>query len=277
MNSNDPQLLVSTDWLAAHLSAPGPAHPRRQLAHAGRRARRPRPSSRQRIFPARASSTSTRSPTAVDLPHMAPTLGQFVSEAGAWPRRRAPRRRLRYLGLFSAARVWWTVRLFGKPTSRAGRRPAEWRADGRPIEDPARRSRPPLHRRPPRRAGARRHQVAATAKLATPRSSMPAAGPLPGRGPRAAAGPAVRPYAGREERPVWTAGRGRPDEVADELAPALRRRRRPRAADVTTCGSGVTARSSPWPWRAWAGTMSRSTMAPGPNGAPTRISRSRRG
>ena len=75
---------------------PGPAHPRRQLAHAGRRTATPAPSSRPPTSPAPASSTSTRSPTPVRPAAHGAAGGEVRRpDAGDGHRRRPPRRRLR--------------------------------------------------------------------------------------------------------------------------------------------------------------------------------------
>jgi thiosulfate/3-mercaptopyruvate sulfurtransferase len=168
MTASDPQLLVSTDWLADHLSAPDlrildaswylPADNRDpraefEVAH---------------IPGARFFDIDEISDTQSDLPHMAPPVEKFVT-------------RMRALGIgdghrvvvydsagvFSAPRVWWLFRLFGKQDVAVldGGLP-KWRAEGRPIEDgvPILRDR---HFTARRDAGLVRDvtQVAASAKL----------------------------------------------------------------------------------------------------------------
>ncbi len=166
--TSDPQLLVSTDWLAAHLSAPDlrildaswhmPADNRNARAEfeAGH------------IPGARFFDIDEIADTQSSLPHMAPPVEKFVA-------------RMRALGvgdghrvvvydssgIFSAPRVWWTFRLFGKTDVAVldGGLP-KWRAEGRPIEDgvPILRDR---HFTARRNAGLVRDvtQVAASAKL----------------------------------------------------------------------------------------------------------------
>ena len=106
-------------------------------------------------------------------------------------------------GLFSAARVWWLFRLFGKEDVAVldGGLP-KWRAEGRPVEDGA-----PLlrdrHFTARRNAGLVRDvtQVAATVKLGDAQIvDARSRRALPRRGARAAPGPALRPHPGREER-----------------------------------------------------------------------------
>lgn len=111
---DDPMTLVSTGWLAAHLSDPGlrildaswylPAQnrdPKAEYAAA-------------HIPGARFFDIDEIADLSIPLPHMAPPVEKFIS-------------RLRGLGvgdgqqvvvydgagLFSAARVWWTFRLMG--------------------------------------------------------------------------------------------------------------------------------------------------------------------
>jgi thiosulfate/3-mercaptopyruvate sulfurtransferase len=168
MTASDPQLLVSTDWLAAHLGAPDlrildaswymPAEnrdPRAEFEAA-------------HIPGARFFDIDEISDTQSHLPHMAPPVEKFVT-------------RMRGLGIgdghrvvvydgagmFSAPRVWWLFRLFGKRSVAVldGGLP-KWRAEGRPVEDgvPILRDRHFTARRDP---GLVRDvtQVAASAKL----------------------------------------------------------------------------------------------------------------
>jgi thiosulfate/3-mercaptopyruvate sulfurtransferase len=166
--TSDPQLLVSTDWLAAHLSAPDlrildaswhmPADNRNARAEF----------EAAHIPGARFFDIDEIADTQSSLPHMAPPVEKFVA-------------RMRALGvgdghrvvvydssgIFSAPRVWWTFRLFGKTDVAVldGGLP-KWRSEGRPIEDgvPILRDR---HFTARRNAGLVRDvtQVAASAKL----------------------------------------------------------------------------------------------------------------
>ena len=168
MPSDDPQLLVSTDWLAARLTAPDLriVDASWHLPGAGRDARAdyaPRPIPGARFFDIDAISDDRSS-----LPHMAPPPEVFAA-------------RMRAMGIgdghqvvvydangiSSAPRAWWMFRLFGKTDVAVldGGLP-KWRAEGRPLEDT-----PPLMR--DRHFTARRDaslvrdvtQVAAAAKL----------------------------------------------------------------------------------------------------------------
>ena len=168
MASGDPQLLVSTDWLAAHLGAPDLRilDASWYLPTENRNARAEFEAAH--IPGARFFDIDEISDTQSDLPHMAPPVEKFVT-------------RMRALGIgdghrvvvydgsgiFSAPRVLWLFRLFGKEDVAVldGGLP-KWRAEGRPVEDgvPILRDR---HFTARRNAGLVRDvtQVAASAKL----------------------------------------------------------------------------------------------------------------
>ena len=135
--ADDPRTLVSTEWLAAHLSDPdlrvldGSWY----LPEAGRDARAEYEAAH--VPGARFFDIDDIADTRSDLPHMAPPPEKFMS-------------RLRAMGvgdghqvvvydgagLFSAARVWWLFKLMGKPDIAVldGGFP-KWQAEGRPVED----------------------------------------------------------------------------------------------------------------------------------------------
>jgi len=135
--ADDPRTLVSTEWLAAHLSDPdlrvldGSWY----MPEAGRDARAEYEAAH--IPGARFFDIDDIADTRSDLPHMAPPPEKFMS-------------RLRAMGvgdghqvvvydgagLFSAARVWWLFKLMGKPDIAVldGGFP-KWQAEGRPVED----------------------------------------------------------------------------------------------------------------------------------------------
>src|SRR3954447_23749881 len=72
----------------------------------------------------------------VPLPHMIPSAEQFAAAVGALGIGTTDTIVVYDgIGLFSAARVWWTFRLFGAPNVfiLEGGLP-KWRAEGRPLE-----------------------------------------------------------------------------------------------------------------------------------------------
>jgi len=134
----DPQLLVTTEWLETHLNAPDlriidasmvmPDDPRD--CHAEYEA--------CHIPGARFFDINDIADTRSDLPHMVPPVEKFIS-------------RMRAMGigdghrvvvyetsdsLFSAARAWWMFKLFGKVDVAIldGGLP-KWLKEGRPVED----------------------------------------------------------------------------------------------------------------------------------------------
>ena len=137
MTASDPQLLVSTDWLAAHLSAPD-----LRILDAGwhmpAAGRDPRAEFEAAHIPgARFFDIDDVSDERSSLPHMAPPVEKFVTRMrglGIGDGHRV----VIYdsVGVFSAPRVWWLFRLFGKRDVAVldGGLP-KWRAEGRPVED----------------------------------------------------------------------------------------------------------------------------------------------
>jgi thiosulfate/3-mercaptopyruvate sulfurtransferase len=135
--ADDPKTLVSTDWLARHLSNPDLRllDASWYLPDAGRDARAEYQAAH--IPGARFFDIDEISDLRSALPHMAPPPEKFIS-------------RMRAMGvgdghqvvvydgagLFSAARVWWLFRLMGKTDIAVldGGFP-KWRAEGREIED----------------------------------------------------------------------------------------------------------------------------------------------
>lgn len=137
MPTSDPQLLVTTDWLEKHLGAPDvrvldaswylPSENRDgraeyEAAH---------------IPGARYFDIDEISDAKSDLPHMAPPVEKFVSRMRAMGIGDG-HKVIVYdgAGLFSAARVWWLFRHFGKRDVAVldGGFP-KWRAEGRPVEE----------------------------------------------------------------------------------------------------------------------------------------------
>ncbi len=129
-------LLVSTDWLAAHLGdpdvvvcdcsfyLPNDARSAAALFAAGR------------IPGARFFDIDAIKDTASDLPHMLPAPEVFAAEAGALGISNTTTVVFYdQLGLFSAARGWWMMRVFGHDRALVldGGLP-KWKAEGRPLE-----------------------------------------------------------------------------------------------------------------------------------------------
>ena len=139
MTTSDPQLLVSTDWLAAHLGAPDVRvlDASWYLPDAGRDAAAEYRAAH--IPGARFFDIEDISDDQSDLPHMAPPVEKFISRVRAMGIGDG-HRVVVYdgAGLFSAARVWWLFRLFGKEDVAVldGGLP-KWIAEGRPVEDMA--------------------------------------------------------------------------------------------------------------------------------------------
>lgn len=135
--TDDPTTLVSTEWLGRHLSDPDLRllDASWYLADAGRDGRAEYEASH--IPGARFFDIDEISDQRSELPHMVPPAEKFVS-------------RMRAMGvgdghqvvvydgagMFSAARVWWLFKLFGKTDVAVldGGFP-KWRAEGRPVED----------------------------------------------------------------------------------------------------------------------------------------------
>ncbi|MSU91954.1 3-mercaptopyruvate sulfurtransferase [Rhodobacteraceae bacterium 2CG4] len=136
MPDSDPQLLVSTEWLDRHLGAPDlrvldaswylPAEGRDGRAEYAR----------QHIPGARYFDIDEISDARSQLPHMAPPVEKFISRMRAMGIGDG-HKVVVYdgTGLFSAARVWWLFRLFGKTDVAVldGGLP-KWLAEGRAVE-----------------------------------------------------------------------------------------------------------------------------------------------
>ncbi len=168
MPTDDPQLLVSTDWLAAHLDAPDLRilDASWHLPDAGRDARAEYAAGH--IPGARFFDIDEISDSQSNLPHMAPPVEKFVARMRAMGIGDGHRIVVYDAsGIFSAPRVWWLFRLFGKKDVAVldGGLP-KWISEGRPVEDmaPILRDR---HFTARREAGLVRDvtQVAASAKL----------------------------------------------------------------------------------------------------------------
>ncbi|MGY6632392.1 MAG: 3-mercaptopyruvate sulfurtransferase [Alkalilacustris sp.] len=166
--TDDPQTLVSTAWLGAHLDDPDLRiiDASYYLPDMGRDARAEYMA--QHIPGARFFDIDEISDSRSELPHMAPPPEKFISRMRAMGIGDG-HQVVVYdgMGLFSAARVWWTFRLMGKSDVAVldGGLP-KWLSEGRPVEDmpPVLRDR---HITVSRQSGLVRDvtQVAAAAKL----------------------------------------------------------------------------------------------------------------
>jgi thiosulfate/3-mercaptopyruvate sulfurtransferase len=137
MASGDPELLVSTEWLHAHLNAPDLRilDASWHMPAEGRDARAEFAAAH--IPGARFFDIDEIADTQSNLPHMAPPVEKFVSRMRAMGVGDGHRVVVYDTsGIFSAPRVWWTFRLFGKTDVAVldGGLP-KWRAEGRPVED----------------------------------------------------------------------------------------------------------------------------------------------
>jgi len=139
MPESDPQLLVSTKWLAEHMSAPD-----LRILDASwylpDEGRDPRAEYDKAHIPgARFFDIDEISDSRSELPHMAPPVEKFVSRMRAMGIGDG-HRVIIYdgMGIFSAARVWWLFRLMGKTDVAVldGGLP-KWLKEGHPVEDVA--------------------------------------------------------------------------------------------------------------------------------------------
>jgi thiosulfate/3-mercaptopyruvate sulfurtransferase len=137
MTTEDPQLLVSTQWLADHLAAPD-VRVLDASWHMPDSGRDPRAEFEVEHIPgAQYFDIDEIADAQSALPHMLPPVEKFVSRM----RRMGVGDGHRVVvydsaGLFSAARVWWMFRVFGHLDVAVldGGLP-KWRAEGRPLED----------------------------------------------------------------------------------------------------------------------------------------------
>ncbi|MEM6742261.1 MAG: 3-mercaptopyruvate sulfurtransferase [Pseudomonadota bacterium] len=247
MSQSDPQLLVSTDWLAQHLSAPdvrvldGSFH----LPDTGRDAKAEY--AEAHIPGARLFDIDEIADTRSELPHMAPPPEKFTSRIRAMGVGDGHRVVVYdQAGLFSAARVWWMFRLMGHRDVAVldGGLP-KWIAEGRETEDlpPVARDR---HFTPRRDAGLVRDvtQVAEAVKLG--REQI-----VDARAPGRFAGEAPEPRPGLRAGHMPGARNVHYATLTNENgtmkdADALRAAFEAAGVDldravITTCGSGVTA------------------------------------
>jgi thiosulfate/3-mercaptopyruvate sulfurtransferase len=244
--SDDPAVLVSTEWLARRLDAPDTRviDASWHMPDAGRD---PRAEYEAEHIPgARFVALEDVSDGRSALPHMAPPIEKFLSRM----------RRIGVgdghtvviydaVGLFSAARLWWLFRHFGQRAAVLDGGLPKWRAEGRPVtaEPTLARERHMTAQRDPRLMRDVT-DVAQAAKLGTAQivdaraaARFRGAAPEPRPGLRAGHIPGARslPYTAllSEDGTLHAPDALRAAFEAAGVDPA-----RP---VITTCGSGVTA------------------------------------
>lgn len=137
MPASDPQLLVSTDWLASHLGAPDIRVLDGTYRLPGQGSDPHADYERAHIPEARFFDIDEISDSASLLPHMLPPPEKFVARVRALGIGDGHRVVVYDQdGLFSAARVWWMFRVFGvRDVSVLDGGLKRWVAEGRPVED----------------------------------------------------------------------------------------------------------------------------------------------
>ena len=245
--SDDPQTLVSTDWLSAHLNDPDLRllDASWHMPDAGRDARAEHDAAH--IPGARFFDIDDISDARSELPHMAPATEKFMS-------------RLRAMGvgdghqvvvydstgLFSAARVWWLFRLMGKRDVAVldGGLP-KWLAEGRAVEDMA----PVIRDR--HMTTSRQNQMVRDVTQVARAAKLGDHTILDARGPGRFTGSEPEPRAGLRGGHIPGARNVHyatllNDDGTMKSVPALQKVFSDAGADlskpvITTCGSGVTA------------------------------------
>ena len=249
MNASDPEILVSTDWLAAHLGAPDVRILDASWYLPGRQARSPRRVSRPRTFRARASSTSTRSPTTSPSCRTWRRRSRSSSRGCArWASATATASSSTTAPACSAPpRVWWTLPpLRQDRRRRSRRRPSQVAGRGAPGRGHAAAApRPPLHRPPQRRARPRRHPGRGDREARRRRRSSTPAPPTASAARRPSRGPACAPGTSRARRTCPCKASLNPDGTMKDVGRAARRLRGGRASTSTSPSSPPAARASP--------------------------------
>ena len=245
--SDDPQTLVSTDWLAQHLNDPDLRllDASWHMPDAGRDARAEYDAAH--IPGARFFDIDDISDARSELPHMAPATEKFMS-------------RLRAMGvgdghqvvvydstgLFSAARVWWLFRLMGKRDVAVldGGLP-KWLAEGRAVEDMA----PVIRDR--HMTTSRQNQMVRDVTQVARAAKLGDHTILDARGPGRFSGSEPEPRPGLRSGHIPGARNVHyatllNDDGTMKSVPALQKVFSDAGADlskpvITTCGSGVTA------------------------------------
>lgn len=239
--------VVSTAWLAERLGTPGirVVDGSWHMPAAGRSGRNEH---RQAHIPGAVFfDIDAIADRTVDLPHMLPTPEAFAEAAGALGLTRdAAIVVYDSLGLFSAARVWWTLRVMGYAQVYVldGGLP-RWRAEGRPLES-GEPTPDPVQVEPRFDAGLVRNLDEVRRLLASGEARL-----LDARGAARFRGETPEPRPGLRAGHMPGAANLPFDQVIDEngsLKPAAELRAAFEGAGVdlaqpivTTCGSGVTA------------------------------------
>ena len=147
MHTTAKKWIVETDWLASHLDAPDLVifDASWHLPTAGRNAKEEY--LKEHIPGALFFDIDDLSDEKSTLPHMLPSTVKFASrmkKMGVGDGMRI----IVYdtIGLFSAARVWWTFRAMGhEDVAVLNGGLKKWKAEGRPLEDGPPRKRPEMH------------------------------------------------------------------------------------------------------------------------------------
>ncbi|CUH61812.1 3-mercaptopyruvate sulfurtransferase [Thalassobacter stenotrophicus] len=245
--ADDPRILVSTDWLEAHLNDPDlrVLDMSWYLPDAGRDPKAEYDAAH--IPGARFVPIDEVSDLRSAIPHTAPPVEKFMSRMRKWGVGDG-HQVVVYdgAGLFSAARLWWLFKLMGKQdVAVLDGGFAKWQAEGRPTEDM-----PPMMRDRHMTVSRQAHllkdvtQVAQASKLGTHEI-------LDARAPARFRGEAPEPRAGLRAGHI-PGSRNIPytSLLAEDgtmlPTPALRQVFTDASVDlskpvITTCGSGVTA------------------------------------
>ena len=241
--------LVSTDWLAPHLNDPNVVVLDWLVLSRPITSATQRPSFSPAISRARSASTSTRSRTSpIPCPTCCPRRSSSPQQVGALGVGDGMTIVLYDgIGLYGAARVWWTFRAFG--VGQCAR--ARWRHAEVESREPPARDRPGQAARAENvHAEIQSYLVAVDRRRAEGPARQDRAGgrrarrrALPRRSAGAARRAARRPHAGlastcRSAKCSRTAGSNRTREIAAAFKQAGVDLDKP---VVTSCGSGVTA------------------------------------
>ena len=238
--------LVATDWLAARLGAPdvvvidGSYHVPAAKRDAGAEYRA------AHVPGAVFFDIEEIADHSSDLPHMLPSAEAFAAAAGALGiGNRTTIVVYDSIGLFSAARVWWTFRMFGAEHVFIldGGLP-KWLAEGRPVESgdvvreparfSARKNEQAVKALEDVRQALRSHSAQIVDARSAERFRGEAPEPRPGVRPGHMPGAHNVPYAGLVENGRLVS----PDRIGAAFAAGGVDLDRP---IVTSCGSGVTA------------------------------------